>query len=241
MKREEENKPARHDVSKEELKVRRELQEIWGARTDVMEKNGDLERLFDGRKTGIVSLFPSIGGRLVPMQAKLELRRDAKGEIYIYPHTIRSLANLKSYRNIRLTLKDRENLIRYGHLGRTIEVMNQKTMELETRYLSRDPETNELLSVNVRNVNIPDRIRNIALTLDQKRALEKGQRITLSGLADKEGRQVNAIAQVSAITSGISFTVEKNQEDVREVEREISYEREEHRSMGISNYYGIKR
>lgn len=179
--------------------------ERWGIDLAALEQSGDLERMRHYGKSHLVECNPDFGGIRVPMQARLSLRENPDGTVSIIPHPIRREPNLDEYRNIKFTPEDRENLQKTGNLGRVAEVVDPATGELVPSFISIDRLTNETVSVSVKDIRIPDEVKGVLLTKEQKEALAAGKGVYVEGMTAKSGKKFNATIQINADKRGLDF------------------------------------
>lgn len=131
--------------------------------------------------------------------------REPDGTVSIIPHPIRREPNLDEYRNIKFTPEDRENLQKTGNLGRVAEVVDPATGELVPSFISIDRLTNETVSVPVKAIRIPDEVKGVLLTKEQKEALAAGKGVYVEGMTAKSGKKFNATIQINADKRGLDF------------------------------------
>ena len=184
---------------------REAVAERWGIDLAALEQSGDLERMCHYGKSHLVECNPDFGGIRVPMQARLSLRENPDGTVSIIPHPIRREPNLDEYRNIKFTPEDRENLQKTGNLGRVAEVVDPAMGELVPSFISIDRLTNETVSVPVKAIRIPDEVKGVLLTKEQKEALAAGKGVYVEGMTAKSGKKFNATIQINADKRGLDF------------------------------------
>lgn len=184
---------------------RAEVAERWGIDLAALEQSGDLERMRHYGKSQLIECTPNFGGIRVPMQVRLSLRENPDGTVSIVPHPIRREPNLDEYQNIKFTPEDQENLKKTGNLGRVAEVVDPATGELVPSFISIDRLTNETVSVPVKAIRIPDEVKGVLLTKEQKEALAEGKGVYVEGMTAKSGKKFNATLQINADKRGLDF------------------------------------
>lgn len=184
---------------------RAEVAERWGIDLAALEQSGDLERMRHYGKSQLIECNPDFGGIRVPMQARLSLRENPDGTVSLVPHPIRREPNLDEYLNVRFTPEDQENLKKTGNLGRVAEVVDPATGELVPSYISIDRLTNETVSVPVKAIRIPDEVKSVRLTREQKEALAEGKGVYVENMIGKSGKKFNATIQINADKRGLDF------------------------------------
>ena len=184
---------------------REAVTERWGIDLAALEQSGDLERMRHYGKSHLVECNPDFGDIRVPMQARLSLRENPDGTVSIVPHPIRRELNLDEYLNVKFTQEDQENLKKTGNLGRVAEVVDPATGELITSFISIDRLTNETVVVPVSAIRIPDEVKGVLLTKEQKEALAAGKGVYVEGMTAKSGKKFNATIQINADKRGLDF------------------------------------
>lgn len=184
---------------------REAVTERWGIDLAALEQSGDLERMRHYGKSHLVECNPDFGGIRVPMQARLSLRENPDGTVSIVPHPIRREPNLDEYLNVKFTQEDQENLKKTGNLGRVAEVVDPATGELIPSFISIDRLTNETVVVPVSAIRIPDEVKGVLLTKEQKEALAAGKGVYVEGMTAKSGKKFNATIQINADKRGLDF------------------------------------
>lgn len=184
---------------------RAEVERRWGIDLTALEQSGDLERMRHYGKSQLIECNPDFGGIRVPMQARLSLRENPDGTVSLVPHPIRKEPNLDDYLNVKFTPEDQENLKKTGNLGRVAEVVDPATGELIPSYISIDRLTNETVSVPVKAIRIPDEVKSVRLTQEQKEALAEGKGVYVENMIGKSGKKFNATIQINADKRGLDF------------------------------------
>lgn len=184
---------------------REAVAERWGIDLAALEQSGDLERMRHYGKSQLVECNPDFGGVRVPMQARLSLRENPDGTVSIVPHPIRREPNLDEYLNVKFTPEDQENLKKTGNLGRVAEVVDPATGELISSFISIDRITHETVSVPIKAIRIPDEVKGVLLTKEQKEALAAGKGVYVEGMTAKSGKKFNATIQINADKRGLDF------------------------------------
>lgn len=184
---------------------RAEVAERWGIDLTALEQSGDLERMRHYGKSQLIECTPDFGGVRVAMQARLSLRENPDGTVSLVPHPIRKEPNLDEYLNVKFTPEDQENLKKTGNLGRVAEVVDPATGELVPSFISIDRLTNETVSVPVKAIRIPDEVKSVRLTQEQKEALAEGKGVYVENMIGKSGKKFNATIQINADKRGLDF------------------------------------
>ena len=91
------------------------------------------------------------------------------------------------------------------NLGKTVELTGRNGKK-DTYYLSIDPKTNELIPLRTKHIQVPDKIKGVTLTAEQKEKLAAGQKVTVDGMLGKNNKKFGATLQVNAAERNISFS-----------------------------------
>jgi len=186
-----------HALSEDKIDKERMLQEL-GVNVDSLRENGDLDRMLNFGRSSLITSYPVLAGVCFPMQVKLSFRERKDGMLAVIPHPIRKEPNLNEYRGYRFTDEDRVNLLTTGNLGHTIEIDSRLLGFKAEVYLSLDRETNELVALSKKSMRIPDTIKEVQLTQEQKSSLESGAPTLISGMKSSTGQTFDAVVQVNA-------------------------------------------
>ena len=73
-------------------------------------------------------------------------------------------------------------------------------------YLSIDPKTNELIPLRTKMIQVPEKIKGVALSAEQKDKLSAGEKVTVDGMMGKNEKKFSATLQVDAAGRNISFS-----------------------------------
>lgn len=184
---------------------RTEVEQRWGIDLAALEQSGDLERMRYYGKSQLIECAPDFGGIRVSMQARLSLRENPDGTVSLVPHPIRREANLDEYLNVKFTPEDQENLKKSSNLGRVVEVLDERTGELVPSYISIDRLTHETVATPVSAIRIPDEVKEVKLSSEQKAALARGEGVLVEGMTSKNGKKFDATIQINADKRGLDF------------------------------------
>lgn len=134
----------------------------------------NLEALLSGKRTGLLNIKGVDGnGEKFDLNAKVSLNRNPDNTVGILIHPIRQ--EIKN--DINLNSKEIGKL-KDGSLV-------SKTIEGERYLIQLDKETNELLKIKTKNINVPSHIKDVELNSNQKEKLKQGQVITLESGKEK--------------------------------------------------------
>ena len=166
---------------------------------------GNLDRLLNWQKTGLISLAVPFGDTTIYTEARLALRTGADGRLSLNIHTLRREPQLDfPYMEHTFSPEEKEQLLTRGNLGRTVE-LSPKKGEPFRAYVSVDRLTNELVSLRADRVQIPHEIKGVQLSEEQHRALAEGRPVRVEGMLSRHGKPFDATLQVNAEKRGIEF------------------------------------
>lgn len=198
-----------------------EMEERWGVKRDALVESGSLEKMLHyGKSPKLIQCNPTIDGISFPLQARLSFKEQADGSIALVPHPIRHEAKLDEYRGVKFTAEDQESLKRTGNLGRVAEVVDKTTGEIIPSYISIDRQTNELVSIPVKNVRLPEEIKGVTLDKEQQAALAEGKGVYVEGMIAKTGKNFNATIQINADRQAMDFQFTGRKQEQKQGEQQ---------------------
>ncbi|MFD1167233.1 DUF4099 domain-containing protein [Sphingobacterium daejeonense] len=172
----------------------------FGINKERLEKDGQLDLLLKGYKTNKV--YPTsvnFGAVIMRSDARLGFQDGEDGKPVLMMYGVRHEPNLKApFFGHEFTKEDRENLLKTGNMGRVVELTNRKTGEKIPSIISIDHLTNEVIAFRQDRIKVPDEIKGVKLTEDQKRDLKDGKAVYLEGLHFKNSTNKNAHVQFNA-------------------------------------------
>lgn len=155
-----------------------ELKIFYGIDRQTLEASGDLEKMLDGGKSGLMTVAPIIGGERFEIEARLSFKEMSDGMMGLVPHTIRKEPKLdEEFMGITFSAEDKENLKNTGNLGRVAELVDKETGEIIPSYVSIDRITNEIESIPVKDVPITSRIGRTEFSEHEISELRAGRTI----------------------------------------------------------------
>jgi len=176
-----------------------------GITRESLEKSGDLEKLLNWQKTDLLPISVKFEDISIRTDARLALRELPDGKLSLSVHAIHQKPDLnKPYFGVKFTDEDRENLLKTGHLGRKVDVEYQKGVTTSV-LVSIDPLTKELVAFRADRIKIPDNIKEVVLTAQQKKDLSEGKAVYLKNMMSKKSTRFNAYVQFNADKKGLEF------------------------------------
>lgn len=132
-----------------------EMKEVYGIDRETLEASGDLKKMLNYGKSGLVTVAPYLNGERYEMEARLSFKKMPDGSIGIVPHTMRKEPKLdEEFKGHTFTDADKEALKKTGNMGRVVDLVDKTTGELIPSYVSIDRLTNNIESIAVRDVYI---------------------------------------------------------------------------------------
>ena len=105
--------------------------------------------------------------------------------------------------------EDKKNLLETGNMGRVVD-LKSRSGEIVPTFISIDKLTNEVVAMKAENVFIPDEIKGVKLTEQEKNDLKEGKAIFLEGMKSQAGNDFDAKVQISAERRGIEYIFEND-------------------------------
>ncbi|MDR0349363.1 MAG: DUF3945 domain-containing protein, partial [Tannerella sp.] len=180
--------------------------EKFGITRESLEKSGNLDKLLDYRKTELMPVAIRIDDETtLRTDARFSLRRQQDGTFVPAVHPIRHKPDLeRPYFGVTFTEEDKNNLLTNGNLGRTIDAefrQGEKTPIL----LSLDKLTNELVAFRADRLNVPEKIKGVELSEQQRKELSEGKAVHLDNMTSKNGKEFSASIQFNADKRSFEF------------------------------------
>ncbi len=192
---------------------------------DRMEKRELTDFLNGFRSDKLYTINARINDQDYKIPAKIRLQQDQDGKVDVKVHPIQRLYIPDEYLGHKFTKEEKGALLNDKNLGKTVE-LTSKNGQKDTYYLGIDGKTNELIALKARYIQIPDKIKGVSLTSEQKDKLAAGQKVTVDGMMGKNDKKFGATLQVDAAGRNISFSnfkqekMEKSEDQKQEAKAE---------------------
>lgn len=187
-------------------KVKWEQFEQMGVSRESLEKGKHLEDLLQYRKTPLIPISIKIGEVSLYTDARLSLKASGDGTFIPVVHAIRKEPQLeREFFGHTFTDEDKKALRETGNLGRTVELTFPGKDEPTRSFVSIDRLTNDIIALSADRVRIPDEIKGVKLSDEQKKELSEGKSIYVEGMTSKTGKHFNANLQFNADKRSIEF------------------------------------
>jgi hypothetical protein len=137
--------------------------------------------------------------------AKIRLQQNENGSVDVKMHPIQRLFVPDEFMGHKFTKQEKAALLNDRNLGKTVELTNRNGQK-DTYYLGIDSKTNELVPLRTKNIQIPDKIKGVSLSEEQKQKLAAGKKIVLDEMTGRNGKKFSASLQVDAANRNINFS-----------------------------------
>jgi hypothetical protein len=183
----------------------------FGLSREYLQERGLLDSMLKGYKTNqLVPINLNFGSAVLRTDARLSLQQSNTGEVVLAIHGIRKQPELeRPYFGHIFSEEDKKNLLETGNMGRVVELKGRNG-EYIPSFISLDKMTNEVVAMRAENVYIPNEIKGVQLTEQEKNDLREGKKVYIEGMTAKSGNEFNAHIQVSAERRGIDFIFEND-------------------------------
>ncbi len=178
----------------------------FGLSKEYLQEKGLLDQMLRGYKTNqTVPITMNFGSALLRTDARLSFQQSVAGPVVLGIHGIRQQPELdKPYFGHIFSEEDKKNLRETGNMGRVVE-LKMRSGEFAPSFVSLDKLTNEIVAMKVENAFIPNEIKNVKLTEQEKNDLKEGKAIYLEGMTAASGNEFNAHVQFNADRRGIEY------------------------------------
>lgn len=183
----------------------------FGLSREYLQERGLLDSMLKGYKTNqLVPINLNFGSAVLRTDARLSLQQSNTGEVVLAIHGIRKQPELeRPYFGHIFSEEDKKNLLETGNMGRVVELKGRNG-EYIPSFISLDKMTNEVVAMRAENVYIPNEIKGVQLTDQEKNDLREGKKVYIEGMTAKSGNEFNAHIQVNAERRGIDFIFEND-------------------------------
>ena len=190
----------------DESRINWEQLESIGVTREQLVKTNSLDKMLNRQKSPV--LFPiqgEISGIHIQTDARLSFRENAEGELSLRVHSVRQQPELDvPLYGTHLTEEDKKNLLDTGNAGRLIEFNVGKDKTINA-FVSVDKLTNELVVLNADKIKIPDELKGVKLSEQQKQELREGKGVYIENMLSKNLKPFSATVQVNADKRGLEF------------------------------------
>ena len=159
----------------------------------------EIKKLLDGKQTNII---PLKNGNA----AKLSVINNPERGLSINVMQVQARLQLRdNYLGHTFTAHDKENLQRYGDMGRAVSLVDQQTGLPFRGLLGIDKETSRITVINVDKFTIPDKMLGVPISQADKDRLREGYSIRLNNLKKEDNATFSAFVRIAASKKGFRF------------------------------------
>ena len=170
---------------------------------DLQLAGDNAKRLLNGQKTDVVVTGDGSTGKLYVLNTP-----DA-GPQLVLQHVQGELTLKDSYLGHVFTDKDKQNLIRYGDMGRAVDLIDRQSSQRFTGFVGVDKDTKTLTVLRADQIRPKiermSHLKGIPLNGLQKQRLMEGQAVRLDKMTSKAGTLFSAYVRVSAAGRNLRF------------------------------------
>lgn len=179
---------------------------LFGLSREYLAERGLLDQMLRGYKTNqMVPITMNFGSAVLRTDARLSFQQSATGPVVLAIHGMRQKPDLdRPYFGHIFSDEDKKNLLETGNMGRVVELKSRGGEYVPT-FISIDKLTNEVVAMKAENVFIPNEVKGVKLTEQEKDDLKEGKAIYLEGMKSQAGNEFSAKVQISAERRGIDY------------------------------------
>lgn len=178
----------------------------YGITKEKLEQSGGLTDFLNGRRTGVIRFERTWENQKAELTGKLYLVNTPDKGLRVHFQTVKQTLTIpETYLGYAFDGADRQNLHKRGELGKLVELKDKLTGQVFKGYVGVDPDTNSLTVLRRDRFAIPETLKGVTLTPEQKGQLEDGKAVKLLGLTGADGKPFDAYVQVSARKRALSF------------------------------------
>lgn len=202
----ENNQPQQSAARYNESMINWEELKNFGLSKEFLQEKGLLDQMLKGYKTNqTVPITMNFGSAVLRTDARLSFQQSIGGPVVLAIHGIRQQPELdRPFFGHVFSEEDKKNLRESGNMGRTVE-LKRPNGEYVPSFISLDKITNEIVAMKAENAYIPDEIKNVKLTEQEKLDLREGKAVYLEGMTAKSGNEFNAFVQFNADRRGLEY------------------------------------
>lgn len=180
--------------------------ELIGVSRESIENSNTLEAMLNYRKSPeLIPVVIKVDDMTLRTDARLSLKEQPDGRITLNVHAIRSEPQLdRQFYGNNFTDEDKKALRETGNLGRLIDLKIPGKDDVRA-FVSIDRLTNDIIALSADKVRVPDEIKGVKLSEQQKKELLEGKGVYVEGMTAKNGKSFNATLQFNADKRGIEF------------------------------------
>lgn len=180
-----------------------------------MDENELRDFLNGFRSQKLYTINAVINDQQMRIPAKLRLKKEDDGTVNVRVHPIQRLQIPEEYMGHKFSQTERNSLLAERNLGKTIELTG-KDGKKDKYYMALDPKTNELIPLRTKHITIPEKIKGVTLSAEQKQKLARGEKVYLDKMTGRNGKMFGASLQVDAANRSINFSGFKQEKELEQ-------------------------
>lgn len=183
----------------------------FGLSKEFLQEKGLLESMMKGQKTNIaIPIAMNFGSAVLRTDARLSFQQSMSGPVVLAIHGIRKEPSLtQAYFGHIFSEEDKKNLRESGNMGRVVN-LKARNNEYYPSFISVDKVTNEIVSMRAESAYIPDEVKGVKLTEQEKNDLKEGKAIYVEGMTSAKGTEFSAHLQINADRRGVEYIFEND-------------------------------
>ena len=194
-----------------------------------------LKAMIYGHKSpGLVEVKPVIDGQEFPVQARLSLEQQPDGSLKMQTHPKQEQPDFeKPFMGVLFTEQDKEQFQKTGHGGRVFNLEPVAGGEKVPSLISLDKLTNRFEAMALKDIYIPQTLKNTPLSPEQQQGLKEGKAVWIEGMDKKvkQGEQpekIDRFVQYNAANKNFDFKFSDEQRQQFNQERSNKQQGEAH-------------
>lgn len=179
---------------------------LFGLSREFLAERGLLDQMLKGYKTSqMVPITMNFGSAVLRTDARLSFQQSVNGPVVLAIHGMRQKPDLdRPYFGHIFSDEDKKQLLETGNMGRVVN-LKSRSGDTVPSFISIDKLTNEVVAMKAESAFIPNEIKGVILTEQEKNDLKEGKAVYLEGMKAQSGNEFNAHVQISAERRGIEY------------------------------------
>jgi Protein of unknown function (DUF4099)/Protein of unknown function (DUF3945) len=193
--------------------------EQFGITKELIANTGNMEKLLNGEKTNLLkNLRGEVGNVKISMDGKVRLYEDMTGNISFIFHGVKAKLDVpQEYLGYKLTESDKAELLERNTLSRKVSLIDISTKQPFDAYLGVDKDTREVIALRANRITIPQKLKGVELTPEQKSLLADGKPVLIVGMQanPNNDKLFSALVQINVGLKGLAFTQVKDALEIK--------------------------
>ncbi|GAB3739933.1 hypothetical protein GCM10028816_46420 [Spirosoma lituiforme] len=158
----------------------------------------EIKKLLDGKQTNIIPLKDGDAAKLSV------INHPTRGLSINVMHVQARLQLRDNYLGHQFSPTDKENLQRYGDMGRAVQLIDPSSGTPFRGIIGINPETQKMTVINTDKFPIPDKLLGVPIDPSAKERLREGYSIRINNMK-KDDQTFSAFVRLAASRSGFKF------------------------------------